>query len=174
MFSPKTERIKELARIYASRIEEVNNLLDKPTNIYIDFANVIQWQEKLGWHIEIKRLKQFLDSFDTIREVKFYNGLMEGDVNSERIIGKAKDHNYVVITKPVKIMRLSIDASSISKSSPEILESFIRTPLLKKLDINAIEYLNERLKDLNKQGIMYLEDRKCNFDVEIGRDMLRD
>ncbi len=174
MFSPKTEKIKELSEIYDSRIEEVNNLFDKPTNIYIDFANVIQWQGKLGWHIDIKRLKQFLDSFNTIKDVKFYNGTLQNDFNSEQIIKIAKANNYNVITKLVKIMKLSIDASSISKSSPEILQSFIRSPLLKKLDINAIEYLNERLKDLNKQGIMYLEDRKCNFDVEIGRDMLRD
>ncbi len=174
MFIAKTDRIKELSEIYASRIEELNNLFDKSTNIYIDFANVIQWQEKLEWHIDIKRLKQFLDSFDTIKEVKFYNGTLEGDVNSEQIIRMAEKNSYTVIKKPVKIMKLSIDASSISKSSPEILESFIRAPLLKKLDISTIEYLNERLKDLNKQGIVYLEDRKCNFDVEIGRDMLRD
>ena len=174
MFSPKTEKIKELAKIYVSRIEELNNLFDKPTNVYIDFANVIQWQGKLGWHIDIKRLKQFFDSFDTIKQVKFYNGTLEGDLNSEQIIRIARSSNYNVITKSVKIMKLSINVSSISESSPEILKSFIRASLLKKLDINTIEYLNGRLKDLNKQGIMYLEDRKCNFDVEIGRDMLRD
>ena len=37
-----------------------------------------------------------------------------------------------------------------------------------------IEYLNARLRELNNQGIKYLEDKKCNFDVEIGRDMLLD
>ena len=146
----------------------------KTTNIYIDFANVLPWQEKLGWHIDIKRLKLFLDSFNTVQDVKFYNGTLESDINSQNIIKMARESNYIVITKPVKIMKLSIDASSISKSSPEILKSFVRAPLLKKFDINTIEYLNERLKDLNRQGILYLEDRKCNFDVEIGRDMLRD
>jgi len=119
-------------------------------------------------------LKQLLDSFDTIHEVKFYNGTLEGDENSKQIIKKAKKHGYTLITKPVKILRLSIDATSVSISSPEMLKSFIRSPLLKKFDIDTIEYINERLKDLNKKGIMYLEDRKCNFDVEIGRDMLRD
>lgn len=174
MFMPKTDRIKELSKKYASRIEEINNLFDKNTNIYIDFANVIPWQVKLGWHIDIKRLKQFLDSFDTVQEIKFYYGILEGDINSEQLIGMIKSNNYISISKPVKIMRLSIDVSSISKSSPEILKSFIRAPLLKKLDINTVEYLNERLKDLNKQDILYLEDKKCNFDVEIGRDMLQD
>jgi hypothetical protein len=36
------------------------------------------------------------------------------------------------------------------------------------------EYLNSQLRELNRRGRTYLEDRKCNFDVEIGRDMLLD
>lgn len=71
-------------------------------------------------------------------------------------------------------MQLSIDVSSISSSSPEILKNFIRAPLLKKLKVEAIEFLNNQLKGLNQQGILFVQDLKCNFDVEIGRDMLLD
>jgi len=71
-------------------------------------------------------------------------------------------------------MRLSIDASSIALNSPDILKNLIRQPLLAKLKIETIEALNNELKLLNQQGILYVEDLKSNFDVEIGRDMLRD
>ena len=71
MFQAKTERIKELSQKYPDRILELERILNKKTNIYIDFANVIRWQDKLKWHIDLKRLKQFLDSFDTINLVKF-------------------------------------------------------------------------------------------------------
>jgi hypothetical protein len=71
-------------------------------------------------------------------------------------------------------MRLSIDVSSIPANSPDILKNFIRPPLLKNLNLSAVEFLNRELEKLNKQGRRYLEDRKCNFDVEIGRDMLID
>ena len=37
-----------------------------------------------------------------------------------------------------------------------------------------MERLNNELKLLNQQGILQIDDYKCNFDVEIGRDMLRD
>jgi len=176
IFLAKTSRIKRLSEDGqdASRIPELKGMFDRLTNVYIDFANVIPWQSKLGWHIDIENLKQFLDSFKTIEEVKFYNGTLEHDLNSDRIISTAERCGYTVITKPVKIMKLSIDVSSISMSSPEILKTFVRYPLLAKLDIKTIEYINERLKELNKQGIVHLEDRKCNFDVEIGRHMLRD
>lgn len=144
------------------------------TNVYIDFANVIRWQEKLNWHIDLKRLKQLLDSFDTVNFVKFYNGTLIGDERSEKFIKDIKKMNYDVHTKPVKIMLLSIDVSSIPMKSPVLLENFIRQPLLDKFDIETVEYLNKKLKELNDKRIKFVEDKKCNFDVEIGRDMLID
>lgn len=174
MFQPKTERIKELAVKYPQRIVELERVFEKPTNIYIDFANVIGWQNKLGWHVDLKRFKQLAGSFGTVREIKFYSGTLVGDKKSEDFVKEARECGYKLVTKPVKIMRISIDVSSISSESPEILKQFIRAPLLQKLNIETIKHLNAKLKELNQQGIMWLEDRKCNFDVEIGRDMLID
>ena len=174
MFQPKTERIKQLANILPHRIEELKKNLDRKTNVYIDFANVMGWQERLRWHIDVKRLKQFLDSFSTIESVKFYYGTLEGDNNSERLMKDVQKLKYKVITKPVKIMKISIDVSSVSVRSPDILNQFIRSSLLRKMDIDSIESLNTHLRTLNERGILYLEEKKCNFDVEIGRDMLLD
>ncbi len=174
MFEPKTNRIKELAEKYHDRIEELERIFDKKTNIYIDFANVIRWQDKLNWHIDLKRLKQFLDSFRNIEKIKFYNGKLEGNEKSLAILEEAKKCGYIVKTKAVKVMQLSIDVSSIPPNSPEILKNFIRAPLLKKLKVETIEFLNNQLKELNQQGILFVQDLKCNFDVEIGRDMLID
>ena len=174
MFQAKTERIKELAEKYPERILELERIFDEKTNVYIDFANVIRWQDKLKWHIDLKRLKQFLDSFENVKKIKFYNGKLEGDEKSLAILEEAEKYGYDVKTKPVKIMKLSIDVSSIPPNSPEILKNFIRAPLLKKLKVEAIEFLNNQLKELNQQGILFVQDLKCNFDVEIGRDMLLD
>lgn len=174
MFKPKTGKIEELAKKHSNVISELNSIFKDKTNIYIDFANVLGWQDKLKWHIDLKRLKQLLDSFDNIDSVKFYYGTLAGDVFSKTIANDANKYKYDFKTKPVKIMKLSIDVSSISKNSPILLENFIRKPLLSKFNLETIEYLNEKLKDLNDKGIKYIEDRKCNFDVETGRDMLID
>lgn len=174
MFNPKTNTIAELAKKVPELIENLKTIFDQPTNVYIDFANVMHWQDKLQWHIDLKRLQQFLDSFTNVKNVNFYYGTLVGNRNSENIIQKTKNRRYNVITKPVKIMRLSIDISSIPLDSTKIIEQFIRPPLLKKLNIETVEFLNRKLQELNKQGVKYLEDRKCNFDVEIGRDMLID
>jgi uncharacterized LabA/DUF88 family protein len=174
MFVPKTARIDELAKKFPNRIAELEGIFANAINIYIDYANIRPWANKLGWHIEPKRLKQFLDSFDTVQSVKFYNGTLAGDADSETFMAEIKRYGFDVHTKPVKKMKLSIDISSIPSNSPDILKDFIRKPLLQKLNIETIEFLNGQLKDLNGQGILFLEDLKCNFDVEIGRDMLLD
>lgn len=174
MFNSKTERIKELAELFPKVISELENIFGESANIYIDWQNVIHWQEKLNWHFDIKRIKQFFDSFDAIKSVKIYTGTLDGDIKSEGQIKELEDLNYIVSTKSVKLMPISIDVSSISDNSPDILKNFIDKRFLSKLDLETIEYLNGKLSDLNKQGILKIERLKCNFDVELGMDVQKD
>ena len=119
MFKPRTDRIQQLAEKYPHRIEELEGMFDRKTNVYIDFANVRPWATKLGWHVDPKRLKQFLDSFDTINAIKFYHGTLAGDAESEQFVSDIQSCGYDLKTKPVKIMRLSIDVSSFTPHSPD-------------------------------------------------------
>lgn len=173
-FQPKTERVKKLAEIYPERIKELRQIFEGRTNIYLDYANIKNWSKKLNWHIDPKRLKQFFDSFSSIATVRLYSGTLKGDKNSALFIKEVKNLKYIVITKPVKKMQLSINVSGIPANSPIILENFVKKSLLRKFTLETIEYLNSKLKELNNQGITFLEHWKCNFDVEIGRDMLLD
>lgn len=174
MFKPKTEKIAKLAKEHPKVIENLESMFDRKTNVYIDFANVVRWQDKLKWHVDLKRLKQLFDSFDTINKVKSYHGTLSGNGFSNQIKNEAEKSHYDFKTKEVSIRRLSIDVSSIPLNSPALLENFIRRSLLSKFNLETIEYLNKKLKELNDRGIKFIEDLKCNFDVEIGRDMLLD
>ena len=174
MFTPKTEKIKQITESNKAFISKLESIFGMSTRMYIDYANVRPWSNKLGWHIDTKRLKQFLDSFNTVEAVNFYNGYIEGNLQSEKEIKEIENQKYVVRTKPVKIMRFPIDASSVSLDSTALLNHFIKRSLLRKYEVSTVEYLNERFKDMNRKGEYYIEDRKCNFDVEIGVDMLLD
>lgn len=174
MFKPKTEKIENIAKSKQKVLKQLESIFDEETRIYIDYANVRPWSVKLGWHIDLKRLKQFLDSFDNITSVNFYNGYLEGNERSEKEKKEVENSKYVLRTKPVKIMNFSINTSSIAKDSTVLLDQFIRRSLLRKYEISTVEYLNDRFKDMNKKGEFFIEDRKCNFDVEIGVDMLLD
>jgi len=174
MFKAGNKKIEEIAAQKEKVIKQLESLLVGRVNVYIDYANVRPWSERLGWHIDLKRLKRFLDSFNNFNTVKFYYGILKGDRESEKRIDEVKRLGYEARTKFVKIMNISIDASSIDPQSPALLKSFIRYALLKKYDIETIEFLNSKFKEMNKKGNYSIKDQKCNFDVEIGSDMLID
>jgi len=141
---------------------------------YIDWGNVNNWSNRLGWHVCERRLKQFLSSFDGPTTFKLYYGTDIGVAKSETFINEARQLGFEVHTKPVKHIRLPIDVSSISAESPDIIKNFVFGRLLSTFSVETIKQLNDHLRDLNKKGTNYFEDLKCNFDVEIGRDMLTD
>ena len=174
MFKAKTDKIENISENNQKVIKELELIIEKKTRVYIDYANVRPWSLKLGWHIDLKRLKQFLDSFDTIEAINFYNGYLAGDKRSEREKEEVENCKYILRTKPVKIMKFSIEASSIPTDSTALLSQFIRRALLKNYNIATVEYLNEYFKSMNKKGEYFIEDMKCNFDGEIGVDMLID
>lgn len=149
MFNPKTEKIQKLARVYPERIRELERIFGGRTNVYIDYANVRPWSQKLGWHIDLGRLKQFLNSFDLVYEVKFYHGTLQGNKHSEAIIREATQLKYIVRTKPVKIRQFSIDTTSIEPNSIDLLKDFIKKPLLSLLSEDMVVELNRELTRLN-------------------------
>lgn len=174
-FKPKTEKIQKIATGEGASVHQLEALLAGNVNVYIDCANVRPWSKKLGWNIDYKRLKQFLFSFGNVRSIKVYDGILQGDEISEKNgeeLQKLFGNDYK--NKPVKIMKHSVDYTSIKPTATDLLENFIRKCLLRKYDIETVEYLNEKFKEMNQKGIFYIEDRKCNFDVEIGRDMTLD
>jgi len=175
MFTAKTPKILQLSEIYNDRIKELDSILWSSAIVYIDWANVLWWQKKLWRHIDPKRMYQFLTSFRNIKDIKRYFGTLIGDKESEQNIGKLTAIGYSMRTKPVKIMHHSIDISSIPNlSSPDILKSFITKWLLYHLNEWSIQIFNQELQKLNNQWVISIEEKKCNFDVEIGVDMMLD
>ncbi len=173
-FTTQSPKLQALANAQQNKVQQLEELLGDNAKVYIDYANVLRWSEKLAWRIDLKRLRQFLAAFTGIKEVSLYTGVLSGDQRSEKFVADAEKLKYRVVTKPVKIMRHSIDASSVANNSPELLNHFMRQALIRRFDVETIEFMNGKLKQLNTQGHFFVEDRKCNFDVEIGLDMIED
>lgn len=172
MFKAKTNKIEE---IYSKKESQVK-FLDKKvfkgkTNVYIDWANVFYWQEKLGWHIEVKRLQQFLTSFDQINSVKIYQGYFEGNKNAEQELLDWESWGLEVRKKPVKEINIDIDLTPYKLEDTAIINRVMLKQLVKKLPIKSIEVINSEIKELNESGTKKLFMHKCNFDVEMASDM---
>ena len=174
MFNAKTTKIEKIYENNIKPIKELEKLFIGNIWMYIDYANIRPWSEKTKFHIDFKRLKQFIDSFDNTNVNNFYQWILEWDERSEKEAVEIEKAGFNFVTKPVKIMKFSIDTSSIDKTSPILINQFIRNSLLRKLRIEDIEYLNSVLDDMNDKWQKYIEDRKCNFDVEIWVDILVD
>jgi hypothetical protein len=121
VFTPKTGRIAALVQKFPYVKIDLDAIFGVgPANVYVDYGNVAFWANRLGWHVDIKRLKQLIDSFSGPTVTKFYYGTRPGLPLSEEIIRCATDAGYKVLTKEVKTIRLSIDVSSIPPDSPDI------------------------------------------------------
>ena len=175
MFNPKTKKIENIYNIENNGVLSFDNFLQGKTNIYIDYANIKDYFTKNRWHIEIERMKQFFDSFDNIKNIYFYTGLLEGDINSQNENERIKSLQYILRSKNVKIKDISIDYQSLKNEwDTSILNNFIRKSLLRKLPIGIIENLNKIFLDMNNNKELSIEDRKCNFDAEIVHDIAKD
>ena len=74
--------------------------------VYIDGANMLYTQKKLGWNIDWRKLVDYLRSRWDITEVRYYTGVKEGD---EKMAGFLKYLNHlgiVTVTKTLKIIKI--------------------------------------------------------------------
>ncbi len=171
MFKAKTFAIEFAAKNHLARVSLLETLLTDRTIVYIDFGNVREWRKRLGWEIDLRKLKDFLDSFG-VKEVRFYFGTLRKDEKANRFMTLVHRCGYKIRTKAVKRMHISIDLSNVANpQSTDVLSSFVDRTLLNTLSGPTIACLNNELREMNKSGILHLECWKCNFDVEIGTDM---
>lgn len=174
MFDPKADRLRVLQSLFPTPLAHLDDTFGSPNISYVDWGNVKNWSNRLGWHVCHKRLHQFLMGFDGPTTLRFYYGTDPTIAGSEDFIQDVRRLGYDVHTKRVKHIKKPIDVSSISAESPDIIRHLIFGPLLNTFKLDLVKTVNDHLRDLNKSGTLWFEDLKCNFDVEIGRDMLID
>ena len=182
MFKPKTNNIKiifdfyEYKDEYKWRICDLDKILKWKTALYLDEWNIYNsWQKKLWWNIDYKRLYQFFTSFDSVKKIYIYKWTLKDSTKSKKEIWWLLQQWYEVVTKDVKLMKKSIDVVTLkSESDKSITRSFIRQSFLDKLNEREITIVNSFFKRLNNEWIFSIEDKKCNFDVEMWVDILLD
>jgi uncharacterized LabA/DUF88 family protein len=172
MFKPMTRKISDIFKKKGSQVKFLDKkIFSGKTIIYIDWANVYKWQEKLEWHIDTRRLFQFLTSFNQVSAVKLYEGYFEDNERSRESIQDFKDIGYEVRTKPVKEIHISIDARNIPLDDITVIKRVVSNALIRKLPVEAIEQINQIIRDINQGGDFHLIQHKCNFDVEMASDI---
>jgi len=144
----------------------MNNWRDQLKNetaliAYLDFANMIHWQRRLGWRFRVEDLIYEIKSLGNIPEVRIYFGVdTKKHIQSESFHRRLRKAGAIVIAKPVKYIKKTVSDALLFKQT---------TLTLFNGDITKnIQAIVEQIRDL---GIT-IEEQKCNFDVEMALDML--
>src|SRR3989344_868480 len=125
--------------------------LNGATFVAIDWSNVYGWSEDLGWEVDPFRLFDFLSNYQKIYQKNFY--LL-----------------YEKNKKVEALPKISIGTKGVAfnlSNEKQLREIY---DLIDELD-KILKRLNVNIENLQYQLIKPVKRRKCDFDVEISRDV---
>lgn len=75
--------------------------------VYIDGANVFYTQRKLGWFIDWKKAKDFIERDKEVIEWRYYAGLKNDDEKMQKYLRYLNAIGFNTSTKPLKKIKIS-------------------------------------------------------------------
>jgi len=139
------------------------------TLVIIDWANVYGWFKKLKWEISPQKLYNYLKSYPEIYDIRFYFGVEKGNKKSEDFQKKIKQVGYNLISREIKWVPVDIKFTEFIKGEDGQVNKIGRYEKERKI-LQELKGLSEELDSLIKAGGFVR--RKCDFDVEVSRDVL--
>lgn len=134
-------------------------ILKGKTAVFIDWANVYGWTNRLNKEVDPRKLYRHLKTYKEIDNLYFYYGL-DRHPKSKQFLKRVKQIGFSVVTKEVKYIPVSIDTSHFKHIIRDIQESLNTIKHLEAKDVEKI------LQILNRKVLR----RKCDFDMEIALD----
>lgn len=145
--------------------------LNGKTLAVIDWANVYGWTKKLKWQVDPQRLFDFLKSYPDIFDIRFYFGVEKGNEKSEKFQEEVVNIGYNSVSKEVKWVPVILEQSHFKDILKELKEAFQNWQEPHSASgASSITLLH--IQELNKILNQPLRRRKCDFDVEITKDIL--
>ena len=128
----------------------------------LDLANMLHWQNGLGWRFFVSELIEQLFAIPSVRVVRVYYGKDERHPERSRVLREVENSGAVLTTKPLKYVPKKINR-----------RMFFQERTYSDLPKEIVEKIDELLNELVRFEVS-IEEPKCNFDVEIAVDAMRD
>ena len=106
--------------------------------VFVDWANVYGWRNRLNKEIDPHQLYRYLKEYKQIQDIRFYSGL-DKHPKSKQFLREIKKIGFTVVSKEVKYIPVSIDTSHFKHIAGEI-----------KASLNTFKHL--KTKDIEKYG----------------------
>jgi len=131
----------------------------------IDWANVYGWFEKLKWEIDPKKLYDYLRRYSQIFDIRLYFGVDKENSKSLKLHKTFKKIGYNLQWKEVKWVPVDLKVIHYKDEIGKIRKFF--ETIEGKIVYEKLNKIKEIIKNLQ------IYRRKCDFDVEITLDVLR-
>ena len=150
--------------------------------IYIDGANMFYTQKKLGWNINWKKAKEYLENYKEVVEWKYYVGVKTDDEKMQNYLRYLNAIGFYVFTKPLKKIKIEKDKDSfkiynknyIYKANFDV--EITADILLDKTKTDEViifsgdsdfQYLCKKLKDIGKKVIIYSSRKTISWELKL-------
>jgi uncharacterized LabA/DUF88 family protein len=131
--------------------------------VYLDLTNMFHWQDVLGWRFRMDDVIEQLYAYENVQEVKVYYGFNPRDKkNSEAFHRRIRKTGAILKSKQMKFIPKNIDEGL-----------FFQRRTITLFDNSVKIKIQALINELQKSGI-FIEEPKCNFDVEMAMDILDD
>ena len=174
--------------------EEFKFRLSGKTLVVVDWANVHGWSKSLKWNVGIGELFSYMKSYVEVFEQRFYHGVDSKKEWSCKIKEDASNAGFTVVSKEVKWTPVYLNKQNhfkkVIKELFDVLDEIKITnsdianslyTLKDKIEDSSYELigqqdqklktLNESIDELQKNLQEPVLRMKCDFDVEIARDI---
>ena len=74
--------------------------------VYIDGANMLYSQKKMGWNINWERLRDYMREEWDVLEIRYYTGLREDDEKMKSFLKYLAHLDFVPVTKLLKVIKI--------------------------------------------------------------------
>jgi len=150
--------------------------------VYVDGANIFYTQKKLGWFVDWKKIKDFLQDKWDISEICYYTGIKMNDEKMASFLRYLDNIGITPITKLLKIIRINnkdplkklYNYSEIYKSNCDV--EITTDVLLERKETDEIilftgdsdfQYLIRKLKDIGKKVIIFSSRKTISWEIKL-------
>ena len=150
--------------------------------VYIDGANMFYTQKKLGWFIDWKKMKDYVEADREVIEWRYYVGIKDADEKMQKYLRYLNALGFNTFTKPLKKIKIKRDeilfeiykTNHIYKANFDV--EITADILLDKTKTDEViifsgdsdfQYLVKKLKDIGKKVIIHSSRKTVSWELKL-------
>jgi len=140
--------------------------------VYIDGANIFYTQKQIGWNIDWRKVKKFLNKKSQIIEMRYYTGVKKNDTKMSKYLKYFDNIGVTTVTKPIKVIKTK--SGNIFKSNFDVemttdvlLDRILVEQIIFFTGDSDFNYLIKKLKDLGKYVIVYSSRKMLSWELKL-------